>query len=51
METARSHRRGAVEKYLLRAIRLRAYRCDDCNSRFYAFSHDAATLSPRKPAA
>ena len=51
METARSHRRGAIEKYLLRAIRLRAYRCDDCNSRFYAFSHDAASLSPGKPAA
>jgi hypothetical protein len=51
METARSHRRGPMEKYLLRAIHVRAYGCDDCNSRFYAFSHDAAALSPKKPAA
>jgi hypothetical protein len=40
-----------MEKYLLRAIHVRAYGCDDCNSRFYAFSHDAAALSPKKPAA
>jgi hypothetical protein len=51
METARSHRRGPFEKYLLRAIHVRVYRCDDCDSRFYAFSHDAATPSPKKPAA
>jgi hypothetical protein len=51
VETARSHRRGPIEKYLLRAIRVRVYRCDDCNSRFYAFCHDAAASSPKKPAA
>jgi len=50
-ETARSHGRGPIEKYLLRAIHVRVYRCHDCNSRFYAFSHDAATPSPKKPAA
>jgi hypothetical protein len=50
-ETARSHRRGPIEKYLLRAIHVRVYRCDDCNSRFYAFCHDAASPSPGKPAA
>jgi len=51
METSRSHRRGPVEKYLLRAIHVRVYRCDDCNSRFYAFSHDAAAPSRKRPAA
>jgi DNA-directed RNA polymerase subunit RPC12/RpoP len=50
-ETARSHRRGPIEKYLLRAIRVRVYRCDDCNSRFYAFSHDGAAPARGKPAA
>jgi hypothetical protein len=39
VEVTRSHRRGPIEKYLLRAIRVRVYRCDDCNSRFYGFSH------------
>jgi hypothetical protein len=52
METARAHRRGPIEKYLLRAIHVRVYRCEDCNSRFYAFSHDAASpSSASKPAA
>jgi len=51
METARAHRRGPIEKYLLRAIHVRVYRCEDCNSRFYAFCHDAASSSPGKPAA
>lgn len=51
VEVTRSHRRGPIEKYLLRAIRVRVYRCDDCNSRFYAFCHDAASPSPGKPAA
>jgi hypothetical protein len=51
METARSHRRGPIEKYLLRAIHVRVYRCDDCNSRFYVFCHDAAAPSPTKSAA
>ena len=51
IETAPSHRRGPIERYLLRAIRARVYRCDDCNSRFYAFCHDAASPSPGKPAA
>jgi hypothetical protein len=51
METAPSHRRGPIEKYLLRSIHARVYRCEDCNSRFYAFCHDAASPSSGKPAA
>jgi hypothetical protein len=50
VETARSHRRGPIEKYLLRAIRVRVYRCDDCDTRFYAFSRFDATPSPKKVA-
>jgi hypothetical protein len=51
METAPSHRRGPIEKYFLRAVHIRVYRCEDCNSRFYAFSHDAASPSSGKAAA
>jgi len=51
VETARSHRRGLIEKYLLRAIHIRVYRCNDCNARFYAFSHVAAAASPKKASA
>jgi hypothetical protein len=29
VETARSHRRGPIEKYLLRAIHVRVWRCDE----------------------
>jgi hypothetical protein len=49
--TARSHRRGPIEKYLLRAIQARVYGCDDCNARFYAFSRSDSATSPKKPAA
>jgi hypothetical protein len=49
VETARSHRRGPIEKYLLRAIHVRVYRCDDCDARFYAFSRFDAAPSPKKP--
>jgi len=51
VETARSHRRGLIEKYLLRAIHVRVYRCDDCSARFYAFSHVDAAASPKKASA
>ena len=51
VEIARSHRRGPIEKYLLRAIRVRVYRCDDCNSRFYAFSRSEAAVPPKNQAA
>jgi hypothetical protein len=51
VEIARSHRRGPIEKYLLRAIRVRVYRCDDCNSRFYGFSHSEAAVPPKNHAA
>jgi hypothetical protein len=49
--TARSHRRGLIEKYFLRAIHARVYRCDDCNARFYAFSRFDPPASVKKPAA
>jgi DNA-directed RNA polymerase subunit RPC12/RpoP len=34
-EVFRSHRRGTVERYLLRAIAVRPYRCVNCDARFY----------------
>jgi DNA-directed RNA polymerase subunit RPC12/RpoP len=51
VEISRSHRRGPIEKYLLRAIDVRVYRCDDCNSRFYGFAHSDPAVSPRNQAA
>jgi predicted RNA-binding Zn-ribbon protein involved in translation (DUF1610 family) len=51
VEIARSHRRGPIEKYLLRAIHVRVYRCDDCHARFYAFSHVDASAAPKKASA
>lgn len=33
----RSRRHGLLERTLLRLLRLRPYRCPDCNYRFYAF--------------
>jgi hypothetical protein len=51
VEIARSHRRGSIEKYLLRAIHVRVYRCDDCNSRFYGFSHSEEAVPPKNHAA
>jgi ribosomal protein L33 len=32
---SRSHRRGLVERYILRALHLRPFRCLGCDSRFY----------------
>jgi transcriptional regulator NrdR family protein len=37
-ETSRSHRRGAIERYLLKTIGVRPFRCLNCDARFYAFS-------------
>ena len=51
VEIARSHRRGPIEKYLLRAIHVRVYRCDDCNSRFYCFAQSEAAVPPKNQAA
>jgi hypothetical protein len=34
-EVFRSHRRGPMERHLLRAIGFRAFRCVNCNARFY----------------
>jgi hypothetical protein len=50
VEIARSHRRGPIEKYLLRVMHVRVYRCDGCNARFYAFSQVDAAL-PKKASA
>jgi len=36
----RSQMRGLVERGLLRPIGLRAYRCDECDGRFYRFGTD-----------
>jgi hypothetical protein len=46
LEIYRSHRRTAFERYLLRAIGMRAYRCIKCDSRFYGFSHSYEDASP-----
>jgi hypothetical protein len=51
VEITRSHRRGPIEKYFLRAINVRVYRCDDCNSRFYAFARSEAPVPPKHQAA
>lgn len=37
-ETSRSHRRGAIGRYLLRFIGVRPFRCLNCDVRFYAFA-------------
>ena len=34
-EVFRSHRRGTVERYLLRSIGVRPFRCVNCDARFY----------------
>jgi hypothetical protein len=34
-QVAKSHIRGAIEEQILRAFRLSAYRCCDCDKRFY----------------
>ena len=34
-EIFRSHRRGAMERYIFRPIGLRPFRCVNCNARFY----------------
>ena len=38
VETSRSHRHGAVERFLLRAIGVHPFRCLNCDARFFAFS-------------
>jgi predicted RNA-binding Zn-ribbon protein involved in translation (DUF1610 family) len=38
VENSRSHRNGALEKYLLGAFGVRPYRCLNCGIRFYAYS-------------
>ena len=38
-EVFRSHRRGAVEKFLLRPIGVRPFRCVNCDARFYRRYH------------
>src|ERR1700691_6142799 len=46
MEVFRSHRRGFIERYLLPPLRMRAYRCIKCDTRFYALSHFQKGDSP-----
>jgi DNA-directed RNA polymerase subunit RPC12/RpoP len=52
VEISKSRRRGAIEKYLFRAIGMRPYRCSICDARFFAFaiSHHVAA-SPKAKAA
>ena len=37
VETSRSHRRGTIERYLLRVVGIRPFRCLNCDVRFYDF--------------
>jgi hypothetical protein len=39
LEVFRSRRRGFIERYVLPSLRMRAYRCIKCDTRFYALSH------------
>ena len=50
-EAARSHRRGRIEKYLVRAIYVRVYRGEDGHSGFYGFAHSDAKIPPKNQAA
>ncbi len=47
----RSHRRGPIERYLLPALGVGVYRCDNCDGRFYAFSHMHAAPASKDQAA
>jgi hypothetical protein len=51
IETARSHRHGGVERYLLRVVGVLPYRCLNCDARFYAFSRFGAGASVTDKAA
>ena len=44
-EIFRSHRRNAVERYLLRAIGVRPFRCVNCDARFYRLKHSDGSES------
>jgi DNA-directed RNA polymerase subunit RPC12/RpoP len=44
-EVFRSHRRDAVERYLLRAIGMRPFRCVNCDARFYRLKHSDGPAS------
>jgi len=46
-EVFRSHRRGAMEKYVLRLVGMRPYRCVNCDARFYGLS--SVTEQPTPP--
>jgi transposase-like protein len=35
-DTHKSHRRGLIDRGLVRLLRISPYRCDDCDRRFYA---------------
>jgi hypothetical protein len=34
----RSHRRSFIERFVLAPFRMRAYRCIECDTRFYALA-------------
>jgi DNA-directed RNA polymerase subunit RPC12/RpoP len=51
LETSRSHRHSRVERYLLGIIGVLPYRCQNCDTRFYAFSRFGAGTSVTDKAA
>jgi hypothetical protein len=48
-EARRSHHHGVFQKTILRALRVRPYRCRDCGNRFFRFS--ASSSHPKDQAA
>ena len=50
-EVFRSHRRGAMERYLLRAIGMLPFRCVNCDARFYRHKHSDGSESQDSRAA
>ena len=44
-EVFRSHRRGTMERYLLRAVGVRPFRCVNCDARFYRRSYSDGRAS------
>ena len=46
-EVYRSQRRGIVERYVLRALQIRPYRCVACDNRFYSREGVVQQIAPR----
>jgi hypothetical protein len=45
-QLSRSHRRGIIERYVLRALEIRPFRCTACDARFYGRDASEQQVSP-----